>query len=191
MIRAQLSGLISVNGEKPKSPALVTRMRIGPSSLRTLAKASSTIGRSVTSAATPRAVTPSARRSSATRCAACSLRSSTATLWPRLPSSWHVASPMPEAPPVTTATRVIDSLHSVGLCAFIRRPPAGCGWSAGLTGEDQAVVHLVVVECVVVEHPRATVGEPRHTRSAGTGFARRRRPQAGHTGGLQQGVARR
>ena len=53
MTRSQASTLRSTNGEKPNSPALVTRIVVGPNSERTLAKASSIAGRSVTSAADP------------------------------------------------------------------------------------------------------------------------------------------
>ena len=59
MSRCQDCTLISVNGDQPTAPALVTRMCTGPSSVRTFANASSTAARSLTSAATPSAVTPS------------------------------------------------------------------------------------------------------------------------------------
>ena len=52
MIRSHACGVSSTNGAKPTMPALVTRMCTGPSSLRTLANASSTAARSLTSAAT-------------------------------------------------------------------------------------------------------------------------------------------
>ena len=51
MTRSQACGVRSTDGAKPTMPALVTRTCTGPSSERTLAKASSTAARSVTSAA--------------------------------------------------------------------------------------------------------------------------------------------
>src|ERR1700741_3254639 len=142
MILAQDSAVISVNGECPNMPALVTRIETGPNSLRTLANACSTAARSVTSAPTPMAVTPAARRSSVTRCAACSLTSRTATRCPRRPSSWQVASPMPEAPPVTTET------------LFTRTPPVPCAWSVLETCSSTLdVVFEQLVAGALFDHP--------------------------------------
>ena len=172
MIRAQDSALISVNGEKSNSPALVTRTVIAPSSLRTLANAFSTAGRSVTSAPNPMAVIPTARRSSATRCAASSLTSTTATLSPRRPNSWQVASPMPEAPPVTTATLLIDCapLPLASWRSLVNHPHGAAG-RQGLTGQHPAVVHFILLKRVVVDHPGAALRQAGHARSAGTDFA--------------------
>src|SRR5258708_5232405 len=147
MMRAQDSVVISAKAENPNSPALVTRTVVGPNSLRTLANACSTAGPSATSAPTARAAMPAARRSSVTRCAACSLRSRTATLNPRLPSSWQVASPMPEAPPVTTATLLIDCapLRSASWRSLVDHLHRAAG-RQGLTGHHPAVVDLSVLQ---------------------------------------------
>jgi hypothetical protein len=106
MIRSHFSAVMSRTASKDSMPALVTRISIGPRSRRICANAWSTDARSATSVSTAIALVPLARSSSAALSAAGPLRSRTATLWPFLASSSATPKPMPEAPPVTTATRL-------------------------------------------------------------------------------------
>src|ERR1700743_3826132 len=191
MIRDHDSMVISPKAEKPNRPALVTKTRVGPSSLRTLANALSTAGRSATSAPTPRALMPSARRSSLTRCAACSLTSRTATLCPRRPNSWQGASPTPEARQITTATLLTACAPSrlASGNSFVNYSHRAAGRQP-LAGQHPAFVQLVIFERIVVEHPRTPLHQAGHTRPARADFAGGGWLQASHPGGLQQCVAR-
>src|SRR5262245_55763953 len=107
--RSQLAGLISVKGSNESSPALVTMIPIGPSSARTFSSAASMAARSVTSTSAPIARAPPARSPSAAWRAASPFRSNRATRSPRPASCRPIASPIPDAPPVTTATRSMAS----------------------------------------------------------------------------------
>src|SRR5262245_34512390 len=102
--RSQLSCVMSAKDSNASSPALVTRISTGPSSARTLARASSTAARSATSTSAAITRAPVSSRLSAARRAASPRRSSSATRSPRAARCRAMASPIPEAAPVTTAT---------------------------------------------------------------------------------------
>ncbi len=106
IIRSQASALISRKSSNPSMPALVTMIPTGPNAVRTSSSVASMAARSLTSTAAPSALPPSAATSSATAPAASPLMSSTATLFPGRARWWQMARPMPEPPPVTTATRL-------------------------------------------------------------------------------------
>src|SRR3954451_2327356 len=123
IIRLHPSGVMSVNDSNRSNPALVTMISIGPSSARTFAMAASTAGRSLTSTAIPMAVAPVARNSLAALVAASASRSSSATLLPCAARRWAEASPMPDAPPVTTATRDMTLPPDLRIDPSMEDPP--------------------------------------------------------------------
>ena len=113
MIRSHVSAVMSSSGSNDSMPALVTRISTGPSSARTRANAASTEARSATSTSTAidlAARVGRARRRRPRRRAPS--RSRTATWWPSATKLRATPSPMPEAPPVTTATRLTRPLPS-------------------------------------------------------------------------------
>src|SRR5579864_1217440 len=121
-MRSQASGVMSVNAMNPSMPALVTSTSTGPRAWRTLSSAASTDARSLTSTSSANASAPAVRSSSAARSAPAPSRSSSATLWPR-PASWRLtAYPMPDAAPVTTATRFTPSPRCAASRATVSAP---------------------------------------------------------------------
>ena len=107
-MRSQLSIVMSVKDSNASRPALVTMIPMGPSSARTLSRAASTAPRSVTSAsARDRA---GSRSRAGPRRPAARLRPAGRAGRPRSPRAARcraIASPIPDAAPVTTATRPI------------------------------------------------------------------------------------
>ncbi len=99
------SGEMSSKGVNPEIAALVTMISIGPSSVRTRSSAVDTADRSDTSTPSPKASTPSGNEA-ATSAAASPWRSSAATAAPVAARCAQTARPTPDAPPVTTATRL-------------------------------------------------------------------------------------
>src|SRR6266550_4510164 len=95
-------------GESSPMPALLARMSTVPHSRTTRAKSASTCALSATSVGTPMAVPPSARISAATRSALSRFRSATATCAPSAAKRRAIARPIPDPPPVTTATRLVS-----------------------------------------------------------------------------------
>src|SRR6476646_1415679 len=89
--------------------------------------------RSVTSTPTDTAVPPSATIASATACAADASRSATTTFAPSAATAWHVAAPMPPAPPVTITTRSCTRPISI---------PLPCSDSRGLALEQVRSAHV-------------------------------------------------
>src|SRR5262249_45184287 len=156
IIRAQVSGVIRSNGSMPNRPALVTKIPTGPSSLRARLNPSSTAARSVTSTVRPSAFPPPATTESHTCCAASLLTSITATEWPRRASSWQVAAPMPEPPPVTTATR--DIARGLLLVDDPDRPTG----RKGLTGQYPTFSDLVFGQRLVVQHASTALEDAGH-----------------------------
>ena len=88
-------------------PALLTSTSIGPSREATSAMALSTSASPVTSQRSASAAAPAAPSG---------FMSSAATVNPSSRSRPQVASPMPEAPPVTTATRGLRHHRFTGFC---------------------------------------------------------------------------
>ena len=64
----------------------------------------------------------------------------------------------------------LRSIGSSSWRSLVDHPHRAAG-RQGLAGQHPAVVHLVVLECVVVDHPSAALRQTGHTRSAGTDFA--------------------
>src|SRR5258705_2673986 len=88
---------------------------------------------------------------------------------------------MPDAPPVTTATRVIESaIESPFRFLFVDHVNCAAG-RQGLAGQRPALCHLVVVERVVVVHPGAALDNSRHARSAGAGSGHSLEPSTSTT----------
>src|SRR5262245_18673274 len=102
--RPQRSGVMSRKDSNASTPALVTMISTRPSSARTFSSAPSTASRSVTSTCAPIVRAPVSRRLSAARSTASPWRSRRATRSPRAAKCRPIASPMPDAAPVTTAT---------------------------------------------------------------------------------------
>ena len=101
-------------------PALFTSTVTVPRRSSAWRNMSSTCRGSPTSAGTARATAPRALRAAATACARWGWRSLTATRAPSAASRRQMASPMPEPPPVTRATRPA------------KRPGQGVGgWGGG------------------------------------------------------------
>src|SRR5215472_14733132 len=171
-------------------PALVTRISVGPRVERISTKAASRAGRSVTSTTRPSAADPSACRSLATRCAPSPSRSSTATRWPRPARWWLVASPMPDAPPVTTATRDCCALlGGIISCSSLVGDFDDRGRRHGLAREHPALGDLVGGERLVVPHHGVSPRDSRHAGGAGSRLARRGGPQADGPRRLQERAA--
>ena len=141
MILSHFSAVISSRGSKDSTPALVTSMPIGPSSERTNAKAASTDSRSATSTSTLRTRAPPPRSSVAAASAPAPFRSMMATSWPSATNRRATPSPIPEAPPVTTATGLTRCLRPARTQGASRSDRAAPTWartcSDGLTeGHD-------------------------------------------------------
>src|SRR5271165_422121 len=102
-------------------PALVTAMWIGPSSLRAEAIASCTPDRSVTSTSYPRASNPSSCSAESCCLRMSPRRSRMATLSPRRAKRRLMAAPIPDAPPVTTATLLMDPALSLSSVVSVNR----------------------------------------------------------------------
>src|SRR6266571_4399831 len=139
-------------GESSPMPALLARMSTVPHSRTTRAKSASTCALSATSVGTPMAVPPSARISAATRSALSRFRSATATCAPSAAKRRAIARPIPDPPPVTTATRLVSrAMRRLSTIHRRESPRAGGGqrtfatlpllWSAR-GGECQAVFSL-------------------------------------------------
>src|SRR5215212_2560212 len=107
--RRKTSSVVSASGLTIEMPALLATASMGPSSASTRWKALRTAAESATSAPTVITVPPCAR----TRCAADSRsssgRDSSATSAPCRASASALASPIPEAAPVTSAMRPVIS----------------------------------------------------------------------------------
>src|SRR4051812_14368044 len=101
-----------------------------------------TCTRSVTSTPTDTALPPLATIASATACAADASRSATTTFAPSAATAWHVAAPIPPAPPVTITTRSCTRPISI---------PLTCSDSRGLAFEQvcSANVRLAADEQLV------------------------------------------
>ncbi len=110
MMRSHVSGVMSSSAVNDSMPALVTRSSTGPSPARTLSKAAATDARSATSTSTASASAPVACTCAAAASAAAPFWSRIATRWPSAANCNATPSPMPDAPPVTTATRLTGSL---------------------------------------------------------------------------------
>ena len=108
------------------TPAQFTRMRQGPWAVRAAAMAASPDGPLETSQAMPM---PPKRAALAS--AAASLMSSTATLQPPSASSFAVAAPRPEAPPVTTAASPCRFIAVALRYAAGAVTTGGRAWQAG------------------------------------------------------------
>src|SRR5581483_9273734 len=112
-------------------PALFERMSTVCHSDTTRAKRRSTCALSATSVGTASAVPPASAISAATRDAPSGSTSSTATRAPSAAKRRAIAAPIPEPPPVTTATRPASlAIGPVSICSS-RVPPA----LRGLPGE--------------------------------------------------------
>ena len=103
MIRSHPSSVMSRTGVNASTPALVTRIPTGPNSARRRSKPAATDWRSATSTSTAKAAAPSPASSSA---AAFEPRRSRITRCPSAANLRATPSPIPEAPPVTTAARL-------------------------------------------------------------------------------------
>src|SRR5262245_32837922 len=105
-VRSQSSSLLFVNGMPGEEamPALLTRMSMGPSSARTRSSAAWTSVALVTSQRMASALRPSLPTSRATCCALPSWMSGIATFAPSRAMHITIPSPMPDPPPVTTAS---------------------------------------------------------------------------------------
>src|SRR5260370_18739290 len=134
-MRSPCDGVMSVKEMNSSRPALVTTISTGPRSCRTRVRASSTARRSETSAPIPSACAPLPRSWSGVRSAASPSRSRTATRCPLLASRCAMACPMPDAAPVTTATRPIDVSSSA------------CAGEYGRAGRAYARLTLEKREC--------------------------------------------
>src|SRR5437016_2581818 len=180
-MRSHASTVMSVNSRNSSRPALVTTIATGPSSVRAFAIALSTAARSVTSTCTAIVCAPLALPiSSAARCASSLLRSSRATRCPPFASLRLMARPIPDAAPVTTATRLMwaflahrarHEAHGWSLHVRERAVVAGDvpvaqdwahegdtdrAWPARVVDRDveggQPVSHVLGVEAEVVAH---------------------------------------
>ena len=111
MIRSHASAVMSRTGVNDSMPALVTRISTGPSSAADLRRTPASTDAAVGDVDLDgRAASPAGRASSAAAAsAAAPLRSRRATRWPSAASCRATPRPMPDAPPVTTATRLIGA----------------------------------------------------------------------------------
>src|SRR5438105_14813518 len=109
MVSAQDSSLISVTLALVAIPALLTRIRGGPSSPATRWTMASTSGRSRTSQGSASARRPRPVISEAPSSSCACVRAETATSAPEPARAIAMARPMPRPPPVTRATRPASS----------------------------------------------------------------------------------
>src|SRR5215208_6621521 len=126
MVRSHASRARSSAGPRTTTPALLTKMSIDWNLDVTALMASATVSASVTSHAMAAAAFPS----ETARCAASSARSNITTVAPLLAYASAIAAPMPDAPPVTTATLPASEKS--------RRPAEG----VSVTSFSQNVTHL-------------------------------------------------
>src|SRR5215212_9680357 len=108
-LRSQMSGSIVRRSLPSEAPALFTRMSTGANTLSARAKMWATPSGVATSASTAIAVPPASSIPLATDSARSPWRSATTTVAPSRAKSSAVARPMPEPPPVTTATLLARS----------------------------------------------------------------------------------
>src|SRR6266851_2182310 len=106
-ILSQNSSVVLTNGMKSSQPALFTTTSTGPRAASTARTADSTEAVRVTSISTAMAVPPAAVISLAVCSAVVRFRSATATLNPAAASAEAMPLPIPWAPPVTMATRLL------------------------------------------------------------------------------------
>src|SRR5271154_4051773 len=136
-ILSQKSSEVFRNGMKSSQPALLTTISMSPSSAATVLTALRTDSVSVTSTWTAIASPPAPAMRFAVASAASRFRSATATRNPLAPKVSEMPWPMPWAPPVTNATRLVMSslLVMLDLCLG-----AGCSARVGRpvdrTGND-------------------------------------------------------
>ena len=114
MVRSQSAVLSSASGGRRLTPAQLTRMSGGPNAAAAASAARSTSGRSARSALTQPASPPAARSASAARPSLSASRATSTTLAPASASARAISSPIPELPPVTTATRPSSEKSSAG-----------------------------------------------------------------------------
>src|SRR5579885_818441 len=103
IIRSHISSVRSKSGQKPLMPALLTRIVMGPSSLRVRTAAPATASANETSTVQAIATPPDCTMVPAVLVAPSPLRSHTATAAPSRASCMAIARPIPLPPPVTTA----------------------------------------------------------------------------------------
>src|SRR5215212_6972268 len=108
-LRSQISGSIVRRSLPSEAPALLTRMSTGAKTLSARAKTWSTPSGVATSASTAIAVPPASSIPLTTDSARSPCRSATTTVAPSWAKSSAVARPIPEPPPVTTATLLARS----------------------------------------------------------------------------------
>jgi hypothetical protein len=112
-LRSQRSGSIMRRSLPSEAPALLTRMSTGANTLSARAKMWSTPSGVATSASTAIAVPPASSIPLATDSARSPYRSATTTVAPSRAKSSAVARPIPEPPPVTTATVLARSMTNL------------------------------------------------------------------------------
>ncbi|CAM5697174.1 hypothetical protein SVIOM74S_03300 [Streptomyces violarus] len=105
IVRSQTSSVSSSIGGRTLIPALLTRMSGSPKASTARSAAVRTPSRVLRSALTQAARQPSAVSSSTVAISPASPRATTTTLAPARARARVMARPMPELPPVTTATR--------------------------------------------------------------------------------------
>src|SRR5664280_276235 len=116
--------LMSRKSRTVEIPALFTKMSTDPMPRSITSAASLMESREVTSSATPVARKPSSRNCPARRCAAAPSRSPITTWAPSRAKTWATPAPIPDAPPVMSATLptscplLICLLDSLGAASF-------------------------------------------------------------------------
>src|SRR5215207_6032831 len=142
MVRSHASRARSSAGPRTTTPALLTKMSIDWNLDVTALMASATDSASVTSHAMAAAAFPC----ETARCAASSARSNITTVAPLLAYASAIAAPMPDAPPVKTATLPASEKS--------RRPAEG----VSVTSFSQNVTHLSSPSKLTGRHRRLAVG---------------------------------
>src|SRR5689334_4530405 len=166
MMRSHSAVSMSTKRVNASMPAELTSTSTGPSSARVRATAASIWARSDTSTAHPIARPPLAAMPAAARSAASPSRSRTDTCRPSRASRSLMASPMPDAPPVTIATVTGSPPFSQVLPAFLpvrtRRLAPGAHRRQRRVDEQEAVPplrQLVRARAPGREGTAATFGE--------------------------------
>ena len=106
IVVSQSSTLSSLNVFAMSTPALFTRVSIGPSALLDVGGEGLTCASLPTSAGRPSALMPAPRNSSSSRSSRSGVRAQTPTDQPARPREKATARPIPSVAPVTRATRV-------------------------------------------------------------------------------------
>src|ERR1039458_7259235 len=105
MVRSQSATASAPSGGRRLIPAQLTRMSGGPNAPAASSAARSTCARSASSALIQAACPPASRSPAAASSSRCSSRATSTTCAPAPASAVAIPAPMPELPPVTTATR--------------------------------------------------------------------------------------